>query len=75
MPKAKGLSRRFDRGINPLFLPNTTILVILLWNYPNSRISYSLKMFIRKIFRFEPVKENGKPVSVVKQVEYSFMIY
>jgi len=32
-------------------------------------------MFIRKIFRFEPVKENGKPVSVVKQVEYSFMIY
>ena len=28
----------------------------------------------RKI-RFEPVKENGKPVSVVKQVEYSFMIY
>jgi len=25
--------------------------------------------------RFEPVKEDGKPVSVVKQVEYSFMIY
>lgn len=28
----------------------------------------------RKI-RFEPVKENGKPVSVVKTVEYSFAIY
>jgi TonB family protein len=67
-----GISGRVDLLVG--FDADGTVKHVLILNPLGYGLNENAVRAARNI-RFEPATENGKPISVVKQVQYSFMIY